>query len=362
MGAEQIAEFLIPFGGQARAVAMAPRAASGAARAVRGLMRAGGEAAEMGTKAAIQSGGDPETIVTAAALGSVAPGIALAVQKVGKGVTEVLPEALYQRVFKLVEDDWQAAARAQARGRAPNPTLAREVLDRGLRGSPKNMAIVSIKKLDGYESDLQAHLRGKTIALPQKQDYIDLLTDLSQQFGGSFSRVGGEARALATRLRMVRGSAVSALDALKLKRLLDSSRSAASFKVTPALSARQDEFKQAADLVRRTLHVDDTTSKLLTEERVYLEALDAITKHAVQSGNRQMIDMIDRLLLTGGALLPVMRPAAIATIGGVKAARSAFVLTNIGQTLRSLEKWAPGAQAATAAQRVGTQVITGAGR
>jgi hypothetical protein len=362
-GAEQIAEFMIPFGGQAKAAAMAPKGVTLAARGTRYAMRSAGEAAETATKAAVQSGGDPGEIVTAALLGGTTPTIARTVAAAGKAITHRLPEELYQRIFKLTEDEWQAAVRAEAKGAAPNQTLAREVLERGLRGDSKAMAITAIKKLDDYEGQLKQHLAGKFIPIPQKAEYIKLLDAVADEFGGAFSSVGKEAKALSLRLKVFgQGNDVIASDALKLKRLLDRSRSASTFKLSPKLSPRQEEYKRAADMVRGRLHLDQTASELLNNERVFIEALDSITEYAVRQGNRPLVDMLDRLAVMGGLTAPLLTGPAVATTVGVRAARSPFVLTNLGQTLHSLRFFAPKETTATTIARGATQPVVSGGR
>jgi hypothetical protein len=53
------------------------------------------------------------------------------------------------------------------------------------------------------------------------------------------------------------------------------------------------------------------------------------------------------LILTGGALMPTMAPAAIATVGTIKGAQSAWTLTNLAQAIRRISQIAPSGVAIT---------------
>jgi hypothetical protein len=220
------------------------------------------------------------------------------------------------------------------------------------------MALFTVKKGAEIEKALQQAVKGQTTVLPQRPEYAKLLEGIAREFGGSFSLMGRDARNLAGKLRA--SAPLQTTDALALKRLLDRSRTSGSFKMNQKLSAKQDEYKQAADQLRGVLHQDQAIAGLLTEERIMIEALDNLVDFGVKSGNRKFTDMVDRLILTGGALMPAMAPGAVATVGAVKGAQSAFMLTNLGQGLHMLRGVVePAAKAATGTMRAGTATLTG---
>lgn len=361
-GAEQIAEFLAPFGVGAKAASLAPQGVTAAARATKGLFRAGGEGVELAAKTAAQTGGDPGDVITAALIGGATPTVAKLVSSVGRGITVTLPETLYTKIFKVAHDDIERSITAQAKGMKPDPTLASELLHRGLHGNARSMGIYVIKKGAELEQQLQQHVAGKMVKLPNANDYIDLLDEVAGSFGSTFSNVGKEAKALSMRLKLFsRGGQIPATDALKLKRLLDQSRSSASFRLNPTLSPKQDQFRQAADTVRRQLHFDQTTSELLNEERIMIEAKDALVDNLVKSGNRPLVDLFDRLVAMGGLTMPLAKGPAIATTAGVRAARSPFMLTNIGSTLHWMRRFAPKESTAAGMLRAGSQPVVSSG-
>lgn len=341
---EQLAEFLIPFGGASKAQAAfrnAPRFVGTAAKMF-------GEGAEMGAKTAAQTGGDPEAIGMAALLGVASPAIVKTAKAVGNAVTSRLPERLYNQVFKLADDDWRMAIESQAKGKPPDPTLAREVLERGIFGSDRNMAVYATKKLDSLEQQVQQIVKGQgsalpTMSLPKKTEIVGLLDQIGDQFGkGFFSERAVEAKSLARSLEIMKGDTVSTLDALKAKRFLDKMRNTSSFRLDPNLSAKQEELKGAADLVRATLKKDPKLAELMNEERIMIEAVDSLVSDAVKRQNKPLLSLTD-VLLGGGGLASGVPGAGIGAMGMVRAFQQPFTLTGLGQTLFRLGNVIPSA-------------------
>ena len=335
---EQLGEFLVPFGGQANAARYAARLPKWAQR----LARMTGEAAEFGGKAAAQTGGDAEAVMTATLLGGVSPAVAPFFQGVGKLFTRVLPERLYTQVFKVAEDDWRQAIQSQARGGTVDPTLAREVLERGLFGSSRNMAVYAVKKLSDLEGKVQGLVKQTgpggvvvrpKIDLPKKQDFINLLKMLEDEFGkGFFAERAKDAMQLRTSFQRIGGTQVLAEDALKVKRFLDRMRNTTSFRLDPRLSAKQDELRTAANLVRSTLKQDEKFAKLMDEERIFIEALDSIVDDAVKRQNRRLLGLTD-IMLGGGGLATGWGVAGFGAMGAARAFQNPFTLTGLGQGL-----------------------------
>jgi hypothetical protein len=343
---EQMAEFLAPIG-LAGKVGGAVRGASKLMKGVRFGVKSAAEAAEMAGRAAVQSS-DPEDVVSAALMGSAGPAVSGLLGSVGKVVFEKLPERLYGQVFKLAEDDLRQAYRTAAKGQPLNPTLAREVLDRGLFGSSRNMAVYAFQKLDALEAKLKSELSGKFVKMPKKQEYVALLSSVADEFGGAFSKMGQEAGALRDRItKGIRGPYLSASDALALKRLLDRSRNTSSFRMSPKLSPKQEEYKEAADLARSVLHRSfPSASKILNEERVMIEAADAIVSDATSRTNRKLLGLTD-YLLGGGGMASGFGLSGVGAAATVRGFQNPFTLTTIGHYLDAAGKVAPEAQAVT---------------
>ncbi len=329
---EQTAELMAPIGATGTAAKLTtglPRAARFGAKMLAG-------AGEFAGKTAVQTGGDPEAMTTAALLGGASPLVGKALSGTGGVVFEKFPERLYGQVFKIAEDDLRAAYQTVARGQALNPTLAKEMLERGLFGSSRNMAVYSFKKLDALEGQLQATLTGKRVTLPQKNDYLNLLRSLDDEFGGAFAKMGKEAGKLAFELNAVEGASIPAPLALRLKRLLDRARSTTSFRESVRLGPKQDDYKEAADLVRRTIHQTfPDASSLLNEERVFIQASDAIVKDAVARNNRRLLGLTD-YILGGGGMASGFGASGIGAAAAVRGFQNPFTLTGLGQTLRRL--------------------------
>lgn len=342
-GAEQIAELAIP----ATRVATATRAAPLVARI-------GAQAATAGTVTGAQTGGDPRAIATSAALAGAVPVAGAVATPVWNAATKVLPERLYAQIFKYASDDLMKAYRNTAKGAPVSPTLAREALDKGLMGSSDDMAAYSLDKLNSLEAQLQQKAARSVMVLPEKQKYIGLLRDIEAQFGkGFFSQQAKEAGALASELQNMPGPSARATAMLKVKRLLDGLRSNSSFRADPVLAPRQEELKVAADLVRTTLHKNPALSPLIKDERIFIEALDAVVADAVKRQNSRVFGLVDAIFSASG-------PKGVVVAGTVKGANTPRAITGLGQALdwlhRSVSPSAVGTTTRTAA--AGTGVAT----
>ena len=353
-GGEQIAEFLVPIGAATGVLKYAAKAP----RFVKAALRLGAEGGEMAARTAAQ-GADAEDVVSAGLFGAAAtPFVALA-KSVGKMVGQALPERLYGQVFRLAKDDLEHAYRAAARGKPPDPTLAKEVLDRGLFGSSKNMAVYAYRKLDVLERELQDTLQKRSIALPKKKDFIQLLDTIADEFGGTFSKMGAAASKMSTQLKVgVRGPYISATNALSLKRLLDRARQTSAFRLSAKLSPKQDTYKEAADLVRSRLHQSvPSASRLLNEERIFIEATDAILDDAVRRENRKLLGLTD-YILGGGGMAAGFGVSGIGAAAAVRGFQQPFSLTGLGLFLNRLHRVTPSAEPVGRALVGATSVAT----
>ena len=297
-----------------------------------------------------QTGGDIGDMVTSGLLMGAAPAVAQAASALGAGLTERLPERLYTQIFKAAHDDVAQAMRAEARGAAPNPTLAKEAVEKGIMGSTRNMAVYSARKLDALEAELQREARRRILVLPKKADFVALLDDIEQQFSkGFFSERAKEAGALKAALRYMNGPHARATDMLKVKRFLDGLRTSSSFRLDPNLVPRQEELKIAADVVRAKLHTVPQMSKLIQDERVFIQAFEALVDDAVRTGNKRLLGLTD-VLLGGGGVASGFPGAGLGAMAAVRAGQTPRVLTGLGQALYRTGRAVPRSAVSTGAR------------
>lgn len=320
--AEQTAEMMVP--------------AAKVASVTKGAGLVAQMAAQGATGAAVtgaQTGGDHEDMLASALLMGATPAVAKAASTIGRGLTERLPERLYTQIFKHAHDDVAQAFRAEAGGAAPNPTLAKEAVEKGLMGSTRNMAVYSAKKLDTLETQLQREAGKRIMVLPKKAEFVGLLDDIERQFSkGFFSERGKEAAALKSALTTMPGPSARATDMLKVKRFLDGLRTSSSFRLDPNLAPKQEELKIAADMVRAKLHTVPAMSQLIQDERVFIQAFEALVDDAVRTGNRKLLGLTD-VMLGGGGLASGVPGAGLGAMAAVRAGQTPRILTGLGQAL-----------------------------
>lgn len=304
------------------------------------IAQAAGGAAEFGAKSALQ-GNSTRDVATDAVIGGATPAASELLSKAGNVITKKLPERLYGQIFKNSPDDMRAQFESVARGQERNPTLAKEVLQRGISGSSETMAVDVYKNLNVLEDELQASAKGTMTTLPQKPKFIKLLRDIKGTFKGTFfAERGQEADELIRSLQSVRGDAVHAEDALKVKRYLDRMRNTSSFRMDPKLTVKQEELKVAADTVRNSLKQNPTFRTLLNEERIHIQAFDDIVDDAVRRNNKQLLGLTD-YILGGGGMAAGAGVSGIGTAAMVRGFQQPTTLTGMGQALYKTGKAMP---------------------
>ena len=312
-GLEQIAEFLLPVKAEETAlkaldtvapkVAEAARSGSILAKMAQFGAKSLGTALEFAGKTALQTGGPG--VGTAGVIGAVTPALTGGAGALMKGLTEILPERLYSTIFKTASDDLRAFYNSMARGEELNPTLAKEVLDRGVFGSSKSMAVYSISKLDSLEKQVQSLIKspemaGKTVTITNPDAYKNLLDSISTTFEkGFYNEWATEAARLS---KVVEDSAgyLNVEDTLGLRRFLDRMRSTSSFRMDAKLGPRSAEFKDAANSLRKEISKFPPLKALMNEERVFIQSIDSIVDDAAKRQNRDVINLTDAILGGGG--------------------------------------------------------------
>lgn len=362
MGAEQIGEFLIPFGAGVKAASLASKATKipfVASKPGQLLARSIGEGTEIAAKAAAQKG-EAEGFVQNFLIGAAIPPVSAALSGIGKAITVKLPERLYKQVFKVSKDDLELNVRTLAKGKKIDPTLAKEVLDRGLFGSSQNMGVYSAKKLMELESKVQEVAKNDKILfkVPRKNDYITLLNSIKDEFSKRFgTKYARQADQFVKSIQKGNGY-IPKKESLELKRFFDGLRNRSSFRLDPTLSGKQDELKEAADIIRRTLRKDKEFAGLMDEERVFIEALDSILEDWAKRGNRKLLNLTD-VILGGGGLAAGGPFGSAIGIGAVRGFQQPFTLTGLGQLFKKVGEAIPEGTAPTVTRGVGGVIIKG---
>lgn len=336
---EQVGEFLLPVGGQVKALNMLSKTLPKAGKIAQLATKGVGEGLEFAGKTALQTQ-DLEETVKAGLFGSFTPLITKGLSAGANIITQKLPEKLYSQIFKLAEDDLRLSYETIAKGQKLNPTLAKEMLDRYVKGSSKNMAIYSFKKLQDLESNLQNFVKTNNtpIVLSNKKDYINLLSSIKKNFDKSFfSDRLKTVNNLIKEFNSVKGKGVSMDTVLKTRRFFDSIRNTSSFKLDPTLTRTQEELKIAADMLRKELAKNPAFKNIMNEERVFIQAFDAIIDDAVKRNNKQLLGLTD-VLLGGGGLAAGAGVSGLTLAGIVRGFQQPFTLTNLGQMFKSGEK------------------------
>ena len=260
-----------------------------------------------------------------------------------RGATEVLPRKLYSQIFSVAKDDLRLAFQAEAKGGKLDPILAQEVLDRGLRGSSRNMAVYSFKKLNTLEEQVQTLVKdpGKKVKI-NKKAYISLLEELEDKFSKGaekfFTERSTNARQLILELRKTKGSNVRMDTVLKMRRYIDNMRNTSSFRLDVNLAPKQEAYKASADGLRKALgDASPEFKSLMKEERIFIQAVDAIVDDAVKRGNRNAIGLID-IIIGGGGIASGSIVGGLTAATAVRGFQQPFTLTNIGYFLSQFGK------------------------
>lgn len=330
------------------------------------------------------SGGIIQGAIFGGILGGAIPLAGAGLKSLTRGIRG-LPEKAYTTVFKNAEDDliknfrseklveMQAQNPAQFKqlvekgivhvgeGGIPkvNPTLAREAMEKGLKGSAENMFKYSYGKTVEIENEVvnAARASKKPISLGSKKDYTKLLQQIKQQYGDSqFSQTSQKADEILQLMKKVKGDNVDVETGLKLRRFLDNARKASSFKMNPALSPKEELFKGAADKLRANLNKVPGIGERMNDYRQFIEFQDALIDHARKTNNAPLLSAFDTMLGTGGLLLG--SPAAgVAAATARRTLLNPAVLTNMGSaveaTMRAGSKLVPPASVGTAARTLG---------
>lgn len=332
-GAEQIAEYFLPASKAAKLETLTNILTKGLSSKLLGAgLRVAGKSAIQGLASGAislaQTGGNlKEAEKTALTAGVIRGGFAT----IGEGIRAIrLPERLYSTLFKNTADDMLQELKTESLASIQktnpekfktyvdkgliklgtsgqieiNPTIAKQALDSGLRGSIRNMTKTVIEGTLDSENKVQtiAQTYPGKIDLSEKQ-FSNILKSIGKDYEDvGFNEISNEAIRLANAIKTGTGK-VSANDALAIRRLLDRARIASSYeKPVSKLSLTQGNLKTLADTVRTRVNKIPGMGETMQKYSFYIDALETLSREAARRGNTQALSLIDSLFLSGAAI------------------------------------------------------------
>lgn len=329
-GTEQLAEYFIPAAKAQKAEQAVNLISKGITSPfLAATTRVVGKAIAQGVAAGgvkyIQTGGKIKPAAQTALLAGATRG---AIAIIGEGARALhLPERLYSTIFKNSAKDMLTELKSNGlqalQVRDPqkfadfvekgivkigpsgtpilNDTLAEQALDKGLRGSIRDMANEVLEKTFDSEDEVRriARTYSGTINLKEPQ-FQNVLRGIAQEYEDvGFGDISKAASTLADKIKVSKGL-VSSEDALAVRRLLDQARIASSFE-RPAskLSLTQSNFKTLADTVRSRVNVIPGMGEVMKDYSFYIDAMQSLATEAARRGNNQVLSLIDSLFLSG---------------------------------------------------------------
>lgn len=349
---ENIAEFFIPSGmaNQALRATKFGRALEKAddlnliGKTTRSLLKGVGSGAELALKTTAQqaTGELPEQYTGArnAFLFGLAasPVIDSAGALVKWGVDKIskrIPERLMSQIFKTSSDDILDEWRSIAGNKPLNPTLAKEALQNDIFGSSEKMGVYTIKKLSEVEKAVQEAMKIDktpiTIDANNVKKTVSLLKTISSQYKSSFTNTDKVANSF---VKEISSGKIDPDTTLRLKRFFDGLRNSSSFRENAMLAPKQEELKIASNIFRKKLY-DAGYQEAMNQERIFIEALDALANDAKKRLNKNVIGLFDLVAGTGGMVTgnPLIGAGVVA---GARATQLPRVITTTARALYKL--------------------------
>lgn len=302
-----------------------------------GMRVAKGASVGMGFGAAggLESGQDNSGVLLSAMIGGTLGGAIPLVGTAIKGAArrlnfDSIPEKLYSTIFKNSQDDVfkqlttegikniqdtdpnmfakllkEGIVRVGKDGVAHvDETLAKEALDRGLKGSLKTMSnqVVKMNKTSELGVRNITDSYKPKITVDNKKGLLNVLEGIRSGFQGQYDEKT-MTKQVGVFIKEVKTGKVSAKSLLEMRRLIDSQRIASTYRAMPAgkISLSQESYKSAANALRSKLNNLPGMGNIMKDYSFSIDALEALAKEAQRKGNSQVIGMIDSILFTGGA-------------------------------------------------------------
>lgn len=384
-GAEKLAELFLPASKIAKAEKAADLIFKGSSflpTASRIVTKGAINAAPTAAITAAQTGSFGEGAKAGLTAGAIRSGMAV----IGEGARALhIPERLYSTIFKNSAKDMitelksggianlqrtnpQRYEELVSKGivkvgsdGAPliNDTLAEQALDRGLRGSIRNMADEVVQGALNSEDEVQtiANNYKGTVSLTEPQ-FPNVLKKIAAEYEDvGFGEIADEANGLARTIQESSGK-VTAETAIRVKRFLDRVRIATSFdKPVVNLSTSQGNLKTLADAVRGRVNAIPGMGETMKNYSFYIDALESLAREASRRGNNQVLSLIDSLFLSGA--YAGNNPIPGVTMGMLrKLLMSAPGATYLGQALKNPSLGAPSAGLLSAGSAGGQSLLS----
>ena len=361
-GIEQIAEFFIPAGKAARVEEAVNLIAKGIKSPVLSFVtKVLGKSAVQGVSGGLVSLAQTGDIKEAAQTGLTAAVTRGTMATIGEGARALkLPERMYSTIFKNSANDMISELKAggienlkqnnptrynefvkqgiikvdKSGNPVVNDTLAEQALDKGLRGSIRNMANEVVDGTLSSEAkalDIAKNYQGTVdMSEPQIKNVLNKIGTDYEDVG--FGEISNQAKAIVSKIEES-GGKVSAETALNARRLLDKVRISTSFdKPVTSLSQTQGNLKTLADTIRSRVNSIPGMGETMKNYTFYIDALESLAKEAARRGNSQVVGLIDAAFLSG---IPT-DPATAGTMSILqKLLRSPYGLTKLAQFINS---------------------------
>lgn len=314
------------------ALPFAGKALTGGTTAAR-IAKGAAVGAGFGAAGGLESGQDNSGVLLSTLLGGAVGGAIPAIgaaAKYGMSKAEGIPEKLYSTIFKNSQDDVFKQLTTEGikniQDTDPNTfaelvkkgivkvgkdgvaqvdeTLAKEALDRGLKGSLKTMSnqVVKMNKTSELAVRNITDSYKPKIAVDNKKGLLNVLEGIRSGFQGQYDEKT-MTKTVSQYIKEVKTGKVSAKSLLEMRRLIDSQRIASTYRAMPSgkISLTQESFKAAADALRSKLNNLPGMGNVMKDYSFSIDALEALAKEAQRKGNAQVLGMIDSILFTGGA-------------------------------------------------------------
>jgi len=326
-----------------------------------------GVGAGFGFSGGLESGQDNSGVVLSTllggAIGFAIPAVGSAVKNLTKSFgPDVLPEKLYNILFKNTSDDVFSQLRTsgidQIRKTDPqlfekavkagiihvgkdglakiDQTIAKQALDRGLKGSLTTMADSVVKTNIKSEMGLRELVTSykPKIKIENRKGLLNVLKGIKSDFIGQYDEAI-DTKMINEIIKQVKTGKVSAKILLESRRLLDKQRIASTYKAIPGkINISQESYKSASNALRSSLNSIKGVEPIMKDYAFSIEALGHIAKEATKRGNSSVLSLIDSIMIGSG----VSGGNPIAA-GGLTIARKTLglpsVLTGGGQLLNT---------------------------
>lgn len=341
---EQVAEFFIPASKAAKAEKSINLMIDGFTK----FGTLGKSLAKIGTSATI--GGLTTGAVTAAQTGDLKKGAEAAkygaivsggLRAVGETIKALkIPQLAYNRIFKEnyqnLKNEWRPEVIASIKKTNPvlykeyikngvfkeingktilNDDMVQKALERGLKGSPKNMTKELISDNFSLENDILKAMKDKKVSFVfnptgEHKNLFKVLTDISSDYADvGNGEIANEAKKYAA---FVGKGKVPGGVMLEMRRFLDGMRIKSSYTPTAKLSMGQESLKYWTDSLRdKIAKFVPSVGGAMKDYSFNIKAIDSLAKFAARTGNKEVLGLIDSVFLGSAA----MGEPTIATVG-----------------------------------------------